>query len=258
MSSDILQTDFTDETRSDRAFELVTDALLNIDCYQESEDPKFLARAEKRLQAALEKDPKYFKARYFQAMVSYLSGKAGDAIEQFNGLLSAPDPALSEEIKYNLAAAYSQVGRSTQAIPLFKQVIKATRDDPELNLLARAGLLLARAERWRARPSDRMGRGLRLIRAQGEAIRKRLRTNFLMRWLRSEKSIDKRTTQEVESLVDKALGEERMPRDDWHEFFIRRKRFILIMVLVIGALSIITFIFASIVSYYLYRGFHYR
>lgn len=259
MSGDLLRKDFTDETRSDRAFELVTDALLNIDRYQESGDPKFLARAERRLQAALEKDPKYFKARYFQAMVSYLGGKAGDAIEQFSGLLSAPAPALSKEVKYNLAAAYTQVGRPTQAVSLFKQVIKATgRDDSELNLLACAGLLLVRAERWRARQSDKRERTLRLIEAQGEAIRRRLKTNFLMRWQHSGKGVDKRTAQEVGRVIDRALGKEGRPRRDWREFFIRRKRSLLITGLVIVTLLIITFIFASVVSYYLNRGFYYR
>jgi tetratricopeptide (TPR) repeat protein len=260
MSSDFQPMRSAEENEGFEAFDLVTDALMNIDSYQKSEDPKFLTRAEKCLRDALEKDSGYFKAQYLLAMVNYLGGHASDAASQFIELLGTKgDATLDKEIMYNLAAAQNEAGRPEQAISLFKQLILMTKiDDPELNLLARAGLLLTRAERWRARQGYIAERNFRRIKAQSKRIRKRLGANFFMRWLRAEKNVDKMTAVEVEKVIDKALSGGDKPPRGWREFIIRRKRFALITGVVIVALLLAAFILASIVSYYLYRGFHYR
>jgi tetratricopeptide (TPR) repeat protein len=153
------QTDFVEETESFEAFDLVTEALEHIDSYNPSEkNVGVLREAEKRLTEALadDKDPHYLKARYFRAMVSYLENEPGKAIEQFEQMGEVPsDSAFGKELGYNIAAAYSAARKWEAAIKKFDEVIKKTegdfeknrKDDPELRLLARAGMALSYAGR---------------------------------------------------------------------------------------------------------------
>jgi hypothetical protein len=83
-----------------KAFDLVTEALENLDALQESsikklptQDNDSLSRAETLLSQASELDHDYFKAKYFHAMVTYLNSgreklniETQSAIDEFRDL----------------------------------------------------------------------------------------------------------------------------------------------------------------------------
>ena len=146
------RTDFIEETESFEAFELVTEALEDIDSYDAAKkNVEVLKQAKERLNEALkdDNDPRYLKARYFRAMVRYLEGEPRDAITQFEQMGRVTlDSAFGKELSYNIAAAHHAAGQWKAAIQKFDEVIKNTQDSPEKNtndnselrLLARAGL----------------------------------------------------------------------------------------------------------------------
>lgn len=130
------------ETSDWKAFSLVTEALTYIDTYRRSKELERLESAQSCLSKAIDRDPKYLRAVYLSAMVNDLSGRANDAIPQFEKVLNE-NPPFIEEVRYNLAVAkYHRYSWSylDEAAELFKQVLKNTRSDPSLNLLAAAGL----------------------------------------------------------------------------------------------------------------------
>lgn len=130
------------ETDDWKAFELVTEALTYIDTYKWSKENERLELAQSCLSKAIDRDPDYLRAVYLSAMVDDLRGKANDAIPQFEKVLQA-NPPFIEEVRYNLAVAkYHRYSWKylDEAIELFKQVLKNTKNDPALNLLAGAGL----------------------------------------------------------------------------------------------------------------------
>ena len=150
MSSSFQQTNF-EETESFEAFHSVTEALEHIDSYNPAQNnTAVLAEAEKRLKDALadNADPRYRKAQYFQAIVSYLKGNSEEAIKRFESMSeSAPKSILKDEVAYNLAAAYTEVGKWDEAIKKFNEVITSTasieessQDNHELGLMAHVGL----------------------------------------------------------------------------------------------------------------------
>jgi tetratricopeptide (TPR) repeat protein len=130
------------ETNDWKAFALVTEALTYIDRYKRSKELERLKLAEDSLSKAMERDPNYLRALYLSAMVNDLTGKANDAIPQFEKVLGEKPPFV-EEVRYNLAVAkYHRYSWSylDDAAELFKKVIENTKNDPSLNLLAGAGL----------------------------------------------------------------------------------------------------------------------
>jgi tetratricopeptide (TPR) repeat protein len=134
------------ETRNREAFELVTEALEFIDRYRESRDVATLKDATVRLTQAREKDPNYFRARYYDAIVDDLSGRFRVAAEKLTGLLRE-SPPLADEVRYNLGLAeYHGYSHSAleRAIEQFKQVQKSVKDQ-SLRLRAQAGLAQAYA-----------------------------------------------------------------------------------------------------------------
>jgi hypothetical protein len=134
------------ETRNREAFELVTEALEFIDQYRASRDVSRLKDATVRLAAASQKDPNYFRARYYDAIVDDLSGRFKVAAEKLAGLLEQ-SPPLADEVRYNLGLAeYHGYSHSAleRAIEQFKQVLKAVKTH-SLRLRAQAGLAQAYA-----------------------------------------------------------------------------------------------------------------
>lgn len=130
------------DTNDWKAFELVTQALTYIDTYKWSKENERLELAQSCLSKAMKRDPDYLRALYLSAMVDDLRGKANDAIPQFEKVLQA-NPPFIEEVRYNLAVAkYHRYSWNylDEAVELFKQVLKNTKNDPALNLLAGAGL----------------------------------------------------------------------------------------------------------------------
>lgn len=150
------RTDFLKETESFEAFDLVTQALEQIDSYDAStKNVEVLHEAEARLKDALEKDkdPNYFKAQYFQAMIRYLEGDPRKASSQFRELGDISlNSAFGRELSYNIAAAHNASGNWNAAIDRFKDIINNTEEktseaDVEVRLLTRAGLVSSCAGR---------------------------------------------------------------------------------------------------------------
>lgn len=138
------------ETPNRQALEFLTDAVADIEAYRQ--DPSLGARltsAEEKLKKALQADPNYLRAVYYDAIVDDLQGKPADAPPKYQRVLDsgAGDEAFQLEVRYNLAVAHyhryswSELDR---AIPLFTAVIEAAKD-PSLRLLARAGRAQAHA-----------------------------------------------------------------------------------------------------------------
>ncbi|HVG19030.1 MAG TPA: tetratricopeptide repeat protein [Blastocatellia bacterium] len=130
------------ETNNRKAFELVTEALMDIDRYKHTKQKEQLELAKDKLEEAQGEDPKYMRALYYSAMVNDLIGKAADAVEQFEKILEE-NPPFIEEVRYNLGVAYYHRYSwkyLDQAARHFQSVIDNTPDGDALNLLARAGL----------------------------------------------------------------------------------------------------------------------
>lgn len=136
------------ESPSRRAFELVTEALREIDGYRASKERSRLQTAQEKLQRALQVDPGFFRASYYDAIVTDLAGKAKDAAAHLE-LLLQQNPPFDDEVRYNLGVAYyHQYSRRhlDTAIGHFKRVIEDTKDR-SLRLLAGAVLAQAYAMR---------------------------------------------------------------------------------------------------------------
>ncbi len=134
------------ETRNREAFELVTEALELIDQYQESRDVAKLKDATLRLTTASQKDPSYFRAKYYDAIVDDLAGRFKSAAKKLTDLLGQ-STLLAEEVRYNLGLAeYHGYSHSAleQAIKQFKLVLESVKDR-SLRLRAQAGLAQAYA-----------------------------------------------------------------------------------------------------------------
>src|SRR5207249_484394 len=93
------------ESKSREAFELVTDALEIIDRYRSSRDITVLNSAKQKLESAWKKDPDYFRAYYFDAIVDDLAGRAARAAGKLSALLDEGPPFV-EEVRYNLGLAW--------------------------------------------------------------------------------------------------------------------------------------------------------
>lgn len=134
------------DTESRRAFELVTEALLEIDKYKLQKDRRPLHQATHKLDEALEEDPQYLRAHYVRALADDLVGHPSQAAERLERVLSAAPP-FKDEVEYNLGVAhYHQYHKKNlgEAIKHFEAVVKTTEDDT-LRLLARAGMAQAYA-----------------------------------------------------------------------------------------------------------------
>lgn len=132
------------ETRNRQAFELVTEALECIDQYRASRDVARLQDATTRLTQASAKDPNYFRARYYDAIVDDLSGRFKPAAEKLRCLLDQ-SPPLADEVRYNLGLAeYHGYSHSAleRAIEQFERVLTSVKD-ASLRLRAQAGLAQA-------------------------------------------------------------------------------------------------------------------
>jgi hypothetical protein len=234
MNITYLQTDLERETKNFEAFGLLTTALTRIDKYQSSKDEKLLKEAAESISKALQSDANYFKAQYFQAVVNYLQGEHGVAIDNFYDLLkSEPSSDVGDEIRYNIAIARYNIAvdrsdpdRLEEAIHGFREVVDRAVD-PETKLLARAGLLLSCAKQNEyLRKFER--------RVEVEANAREIDTQHLkiQETLAStqERLISDEVVKEVKLIMDQALNEKvklprRRPRKFWR--LLRRYRFIL-------------------------------
>ena len=134
------------ETRNREAFELVTDALEAVDRYRVSRDISVLDDAKEKLVAAIQKDPAYFRASYYSAIVDDLAGRSAKAAEELQKLVPL-QPTLADEVRYNLAVAEYHGYRHEaldRAIEHFSEVLRES-GEPALQLLAQAGLAQANA-----------------------------------------------------------------------------------------------------------------
>jgi tetratricopeptide (TPR) repeat protein len=104
-----------------------------------------LKSAKEKLVSAKGKDPLYFRAHYFDAIVDDLTGNSKTAVETFLRLLEE-QPPFAEEVRYNLGVAwYHQYNHEAldRAIGYLAASVDSTNEP--LRLLARAGLAQAHA-----------------------------------------------------------------------------------------------------------------
>jgi tetratricopeptide (TPR) repeat protein len=134
------------ETKSREAFELVTDALELVDEYQDSRDVEKLKHATEKLASARERDPNYFRAQYYDAIVDDLAGRSKEAVKKLSVLAAQPSPLINE-VRYNLGLAeYHEYNHEAleRAIEQFSIVLKNV-SSPALRLRSKAGLAQAYA-----------------------------------------------------------------------------------------------------------------
>ena len=100
-------------TPNARAFELVGDALVALDGFQQSKELQQLKKATSYLQEALKEDPEYLRAIYYMGVAKDLIGKPKDAVNKFREVLKGLEsvslvqtPAFPIEVQYNLGTAY--------------------------------------------------------------------------------------------------------------------------------------------------------
>jgi tetratricopeptide (TPR) repeat protein len=133
------------ESRNREAFELVTDALERLDKYRETRDMAVLKSAKEKLVSAKGKDPLYFRAHYFDAIVDDLTGNSKNAVDTFSRLLEE-QPPFAEEVRYNLGVAwYHQYNHEALDHAIGYLAASANSTNEPLRLLARAGLAQAHA-----------------------------------------------------------------------------------------------------------------
>lgn len=239
MSIAYRQADFEKETQSFEAFDQLTTGLTLIDKYQSSEykDEVLLDQAATSIEEALKADKNYFKAQYFKAVVKYLQG-AKDAINYFDSLFeSNPASNVRNEILYNIAVINSKAGNFPAAIEGFQSVIKGATD-PEINLLARAGLALTCAKRIKD-PEYR----------NAKEIQARDREEIKIQWLEIKKivastraeTVREEVVNEIRQIMDWALNENVKLPGRWRQKLaqIFRKKIILIPAIIILVLLIL-------------------
>lgn len=134
------------ETNSSKAFELVTDALRDINLYKHSKDPEQLKSAETKLNLAMREDPEYLRPHYYRAMLQDLLGRPSDAVGPLEEILERR-PAFRDELLYTLGLAYYHQyswSKLDKAIPHFEELIRQSKNR-SLRLLAKATLAQAYA-----------------------------------------------------------------------------------------------------------------
>lgn len=134
------------ETNNRKAFDLVVDALEMIDEYRSSRDHERLNQASSKLRLAIDLDPAYFRAKYYEAVVEDLAGRSSSAVLKLEPMAVVDSP-IQNEIRYNLGLAeYHGYGHAAldKAITQFTTVL-ASNPSATLELRANAGLAQAYA-----------------------------------------------------------------------------------------------------------------
>ena len=216
MTSPYLQTDLKHETKNFDAFDKLTTALKHIDDYQSFKNKERLNEAAAFISKALKADENYFKALYFQGVVNYLQGDGDSLQEALSNFqkLRKPDssPEVLNEINYNIAVVNVAKGDFKSAITGFDQVIEG-KADPEIKLLARAGLALScRKQMDAAWTDDTQDSNPKIIKEQYHEIQKTLASE-------EEKLITDGVVTEVERIMTEVLDEDvRLRRPDKPKF----------------------------------------
>lgn len=217
------------DTDNMKAFDLVTEALENLDALQEpsiknllTQDSDSLSTAETLLSQASELDHDYFKAKYFHAMVTYLNSgreklniETQRAIDEFRNLseslakesgTSVRKKSVARELSYNRAAALFEGGRYSEAISLFEITVEESSNDPEVNLLASAGAALAYAARA-VQESEKQSQDKDAVKKHYRYIRNELAPIFLppliplLRLIRGKKPVDKQIADRIRKII---------------------------------------------------------
>lgn len=133
------------QTANREAFELVTQAMERLDDYRRDRRLPLLQEADDALAQALQRDPQYLSAHFYAGVVKDLIGKAADAIQFFDTILSrlpSDSEPRRDEIQYSRGVSwYHQYSHAKleRAESDFLAVVQRAKD-PVLELLARAGL----------------------------------------------------------------------------------------------------------------------
>lgn len=141
------------ETNNKKVAELVHGARGEIIRYRQTKNHDLLASAATKLGEAVEEDPGYLDSLYFSAQLDDLTGRAKEAIEKFEHVLTE-NPPFRDEVEYYLGVAhYHRYNRRNleKAIERFSSVA-ARAGDSVLKCRARLGIVQALA--MRLIPSD--------------------------------------------------------------------------------------------------------
>lgn len=143
-------------TTNARAFELVGDALVALDGFQQSKELQQLEKATSHLQEALKEDPKYLRAIYYMGVAKDLIGKPKDAVKKFKEVLDGLEgvslvqtPTFPIEVRFNLGTAYYHCYSKEEldeAAESFTSVTEQTKEKTIQNL-AYASLAQTYAQR---------------------------------------------------------------------------------------------------------------
>lgn len=144
------------DTPNARAFELVGDALVALDGFQQSKERQQLEKATCHLQEAIKEDPEYLRAIYYMGVAQDLIGKPKDAVNKFTEVLNGlkgvslvQTPAFPIEVRYNLGTAYYHCYSKEEldkAAEFFTSVTEQTKEKTIRNL-AYASLAQTYAQR---------------------------------------------------------------------------------------------------------------
>jgi tetratricopeptide (TPR) repeat protein len=201
------------ETFSKRAMELVEHAMADLETYRQIKHPERLGRAIAQLDQAKEEDPDYLLAVYGRAIADDLSGRAVNAIEEFEQVL-AENPPFVDNVEYHLGIAhYHRYNWASldKAITHLSAVAERTHD-PILE--CRARVALAQALGMRMIPRDPRSASLDQIKqyfdllAGQAAIGEKLLTSLSL--------TDLATIQELKASLHNAKGLACMY---WSDFF---------------------------------------
>src|SRR5437870_1482936 len=97
------------ETSHPKALDALSEAIREVTAYRgEPENPGRLDIASAKIRTALEEDPGYLRAVYYDAIVDDLRGKAKEALPKYERVLTAAaeNSGFAQEVRYNLGVAY--------------------------------------------------------------------------------------------------------------------------------------------------------
>jgi tetratricopeptide (TPR) repeat protein len=198
------------ETMSRAAFELVSEAISEIDLYRQSRDRNHLLVARSKLDDALQRDRRYVNAVFYSGVVNDLIGHIGDAIQSFRAILAEGvegAPVVLEQVRYNLAVSlYHRYSRKylEEAEVEFLAVLETT-EDPLLRCLARAGLAQTYAM-WEI-PPDPDARDAREERLLEDLFRKSLEfSDLTLAQLEDLEEIPEALRRQIRATADNARG----------------------------------------------------
>ena len=201
-------------TNNPEVVNLMSDAMWELDRYQESRELGQLISANDKLEKAIALDPKCMRCLFYGAMVNDLVGKAKDAVDKLERLLSE-NPPFSDEVEYNLAVAYYHrySHRWLEQADFHFMAVLEKSENSTLKLMAHAGLAQTHAmwiiQRNPLQP-DESAAARHFVRSEEEY-------NLVNSQLSGPDALDEATAAEIRWTVLNARGMSLMYYTDYFE-----------------------------------------